>query len=72
MTSLKPGAVRVLHALHNAGPRGATTHALCQPDVGGTRFGARVHELRGLGLVITVRQERPGSYRLHVARERGE
>jgi hypothetical protein len=25
MTSLKPGAVRVLHALHNAGPRGATT-----------------------------------------------
>lgn len=60
---LKPTTRRVLRALIAAGGRGATTHELCQPQVGGTRFGGRLHELRELGFVIARRQERAGRWR---------
>lgn len=60
---MKPTAKRVLRALETAGGRGATTHDLCQPDVGGLRFGGRIHELRELGYVIEARPARAGSYR---------
>lgn len=60
---LKPSARRVLVALQNAGEQGATTAQLCQPGVGGVRFGARIAELRAAGVAITARQLRPGSYR---------
>ena len=60
---LAPSARRVLVALRNAGDRGATTAQLCQPGVGGCRFGARIMELRDVGLTITAVQERPGSFR---------
>jgi hypothetical protein len=60
---LKPSARRVLTALRNAGPRGLTTAQLCQPGVGGVRFSARIMELRDVGLTITSKQERSGSYR---------
>lgn len=60
---MKPSTLRVLHALLTAGDHGATTHDLCQPNVGGIRFGGRIHELRELGYVIEARPERPGSHR---------
>lgn len=62
MTPLKP-ARRVLDALRAAGSRGATTHELCQPDVGGIRFGSRIGELRDAGYRIAKSYERKGSYR---------
>jgi hypothetical protein len=46
---MKPSALAVLNRLRK-GP--ATTHDLCQPDVGGIRFSARIKELRDLGFVI--------------------
>lgn len=58
-----PAARRVLAKLIGAGERGATTAELCQPGVGGVRFGARVHELRGLGFRIDAAPVRTGSYR---------
>lgn len=54
---------RILKALRVAGGRGATTSELCQPDVGGVRFGARIKELRDDGYAITAVLERPGSHR---------
>lgn len=61
--SLKPSAYRVLLALRD-GPR--TTAQLCLPSCGGTRFSARIHELRAAGAVIEEKRVRPGSstYRL--------
>lgn len=58
-----PAARRVLATLVGAGERGATTADLCQPGVGGVRFGARIHELRGLGFRIDATPVRTGSYR---------
>lgn len=49
---------RVLAALQ-AGPQ--TTASLCQPDVGGVRFGGRIHELREDGYEIEERRLRVGS-----------
>ena len=46
---MKPSTRRVLTRLRK-GP--ATTHDLCQPEVGGGRFGARPRELRQLGFEI--------------------
>lgn len=63
VASLKPSARRVLVALRNAGAPGLTTAQLCQPGVGGVRFGARIMELRSVGFTVTAKQERPGSYR---------
>lgn len=60
---MKPTTKRVLRALIAAGSAGATTRDLCQPDVGGVRFGGRLHELRGMGLNIETRRERQGSNR---------
>lgn len=60
---LKPSARRVLVALRNAGSSGCTTGQLCQPGVGGVRFGARIAELRDAGVKILVSEERVGSYR---------
>lgn len=67
---LKPSARRVLNALRT-GPK--TTAQLCQPDIGGVRFGARVAELRALRYVIAEQRVRQGSslYELHFDAERG-
>jgi hypothetical protein len=61
-TNLKPGAMRVLKALTDAGENGCTTHALCQPDVGGLRFGARLGEIRAEGYTVKTKYLRPGSH----------
>jgi hypothetical protein len=58
---LKPSARRVLHELQVAGPAGATTHQLGQANVGGFRFGARIHEIRGAGYRVREQRERNGS-----------
>lgn len=63
LASLKPSCRRTLYALRAAGGRGATTGELCRPEVGGIRFGARVHELREAGCVIFRVELRPGRYR---------
>lgn len=43
---MKPSTRRVFDALLAAPNRTLTTHALCQPDLGGVRFGGRLHELK--------------------------
>lgn len=53
---------RVLHALQTAGTTGCTTSQLCQPELGGERFGARVMELRAEGHKIDSRRLREGSW----------
>ena len=53
---------RVLHALETAHPEGVPTAVLCQPQVGGVRFGGRIHELRQEGYQIRTRYLRPGSH----------
>lgn len=63
LPAMKPTAHRVLRALIAVGGLGATTRELCQPDVGGIRFGGRIHELRGMGYRIDARRERNGSTR---------
>lgn len=63
LKSIRPSARRVLYALREAGQKGTTNTALCQPDVGGSRFGARLHEMRELGLVVFTAELRPGRYR---------
>ena len=52
----------VLQLLRDAGPRGVTTAALLEAGCG-SRFGARVQELRKAGLTIDVERVREGSYR---------
>lgn len=61
MSVVRTAKGRVLEALRAAGARGCTTAELCQPAVGGERFGARVHELRGEGYEIVERRVRAGS-----------
>lgn len=68
LPAMKPATRRVLAALLAAGARGATTHDLCQPDVGGIRVSARVFEIREIGLRVDVQQLRPGSYRYTLQR----
>lgn len=61
---MKPTTARVLRTLQDAGEYGATTAELCQPDVGGVRFAARVHELRHEhGFEIAEMRVRQGSSR---------
>jgi hypothetical protein len=60
---LVPSGRRTLYALRAAGDTGVTNGALCQPSVGGNRFGARIHELRKHGCVIYRAELRPGRYR---------
>lgn len=62
-SKLKPSALRTLRVLNAAGTRGATTAQLCQSEIGGARFGARIRELRLLGYEIHNHRERPGSER---------
>lgn len=59
----KSARQRVFEALALAGQHGCTTGQLCQPGVGGVRFGARVKELRDEGHRITATLVRPGSHR---------
>jgi hypothetical protein len=68
---MRPSARRVLRALEAAGGRGATTHDLCQPDVGGIRFGARIKELRDEGYEIRRVEERAGSHRYTLTGPKG-
>lgn len=57
---MKPTTRNVLLALKAAGTAGATTHDLGQADVGGFRFGARIHELREIH-GYEIREEREGN-----------
>lgn len=66
---LVPSGRRVLYALRAAGDTGVLNGALCQPDVGGNRFGARVHELRKHGCVIYRAELRPGRYRYWLVKD---
>lgn len=64
---------RVLLALAAAGGRGATTAELCQPAVGGVRFGGRVHELRERGFKIEQAYDgHPGRHRYWLVALPGE
>jgi hypothetical protein len=54
---------RILKALQDAGERGCTTADLCQPNVGGVRFSARIEELRAAGHNILATIIRQGSWR---------
>lgn len=67
MAGLKPSARRVLDLLRTVGSRGAVTAQLCQPDLGGARFGARILELRQAGFEIANVRERQGSDRYTLA-----
>ena len=65
---MKPTTARVLRTLQDAGHRGATTAELCQADVGGVRFAARLHELRHEhGFEIDEMRVRQGSSRYTLA-----
>jgi hypothetical protein len=66
---VKPSALRVLDCLRAKGTQGATTHDLCQPEVGGIRFGARLMELRKAGYEITSQRESKGSHRYTLVSE---
>lgn len=66
---LKPSARRTLYALRAAGNTGVLNGTLCQPDVGGGRFGARIHELRESGCVIYRAELRPGRYRYWLVKD---
>jgi hypothetical protein len=59
----KRGARAVYALLKQRGDRGAVTSELCQPGIGGCRFGARVQELRDAGCTIARVQLRPGRWR---------
>jgi hypothetical protein len=61
--SLTPTAQRVLAALQEAGKYGRATNQLCQPDVGGVRFGARILDLRRAGYLIREERIRTGQSR---------
>ena len=54
---------RVLDALREAGPRGLTNVELCGPAMGGLRSGARLGELKRLGLVGEPVRETGGVWR---------
>lgn len=61
---------RVLQLLVEAGDRGVTTAEFLEARCG-SRFGARVQELRCEGFVIDVRRVRDGSYQYTLCREAG-
>jgi hypothetical protein len=58
---MKPSALKILRDLQHAGPVGRTTADLLH--VGGSRYSARIHELRRDGHNITEHRERQGSSR---------
>lgn len=63
LPAMKPTARRVLKALIAVGGQGATTRELCQPTVGGSRFGGRLFELREMGFQIDARKLADNTYR---------
>ena len=63
MTRRKTAKTRVLAALMAAGERGCTNVELCQPSIGGMRFGGRVFELGEAGWDIAATRERGGVWR---------
>jgi hypothetical protein len=64
---VKPSTSRVLHALQGAGDRGLTTGQL--DEIGGTRFGGRIMELRDMGYVISQSRVRQGMHRYVLERQ---
>lgn len=58
-------AQRVLAALRQAGAVGVTNMELA--ELGGYRFGGRIHELRRDGTAILRRHERGGTWRYWIA-----
>lgn len=60
----------VLRLLRAAGDRGVTTGELLGAGVG-SRYGARIGELRADGFIITSEREREGEWRYRLLREPG-
>lgn len=58
---------RVLDALIQAGPRGLLNYEICTPALGGLRGGARLGELKRLGLVNEPERIKRGVWRWTVA-----
>ena len=54
---------RVLDALRTAGTAGCMNTFLMRPDIGGSRAGGRVQELRDIGYVIDCDRVQDGLYR---------
>lgn len=68
-TLLKAPTARILRVLKREGHVGATTPELVR--IGGSRFGARIYELRQTGLQIDARPDASGVYR-YFLREHAE
>ncbi len=62
---MKPTCERVLARLRAADSGWVRGIDLAHPDVGGLRFGGRVHELRAMGHVIEDRPDPSGKTRVH-------
>lgn len=63
---------RVLEALRAAGPAGCLNVFLMRPDVGGSRAGGRVQDLRDAGFVIDCDRIQDGTYRYTLRSEPGQ
>ena len=61
---MKPSCVRVLARLRAADGAWVRGLDLAAPDVGGLRFGGRVHELRQMGYAIEDRPDPSGRTRV--------
>lgn len=62
---MKPSCQRVLTRLRSADGAWVRGIDLAAPDVGGLRFGGRVHELRQMGHNIEDRPDPSGKTRVH-------
>lgn len=62
---MKPTCAAVLARLRAAEGGWVRGIDLAHPDVGGLRFGGRVHELRAMGHVIEDRPDPSGKTRVH-------
>jgi hypothetical protein len=67
---MKPSTSLVLRALQDAGDRGLVTGQL--DEIGGTRFGGRILELREVGYVISQSRVRQGQHRYVLERQDAE
>lgn len=65
---MKPTCAAVLARLRAAEGAWVRGIDLAHPDVGGLRFGGRIHELRQMGYVIEDRPDPSGKTRVHVYR----
>lgn len=65
---MKPSCARVLQQLRLYSGGWVRGVELARPDVGGLRFGGRIHELRQLGYDIEDKPDPSGKTRVHLYR----